>query len=1386
MRDIATLSKAKQVLLARLLSSGASGAHPLSHGQERLWYLEQLRPGHHSYNIPIAARFTGRLDVSAAERAINEVIRRHDSLRTVFVAIAGEPFQIVRADAAITLTVIDRAQLGGAQRDPAAVAGAEDDDVVRAFVTREAQAPFTLSEAPLLRAKLLRLAPERHVLVLILHHIIADGWSLGVLGREIATLYTDLVSGREPSLPPLALQYPQVSAQQRKALRGPRLSALLSYWGEQMRGSEELLPLPTDHPRPAVQAFRGVRRLVPMSAALTAAVRALCENQGVTLFMATMAAFQLLLHRYGAGDDIVVGTPVANRTRVETEALIGFFVNMLVMRTSCAGDPPFTELLRRARRTALGAYDHQDLPFEVLVRELQPRRFLSHQPIFQVMFALQNTPLEPVRLPGVTMEPIEVDNGTAKFDLSLSIAARGDGLVQVWEYDSELFEDATIDRMAEHYGNVLSAVCAEPALPVSRVPVLSASEREQITQGWNRTESAFDESLCAHQRFEAQARATPDAVAATSEGAHLSYAALDRRCNRLAHLLRQRGVARGDMVGVFLDRSVEMLVALFAIHKAGGAYVPLDPADPPARLAFMLRDTGVDVVVSTRERAPALPAGAAEVVCVDAEDELAAYDERAPVVTRVLLAGEALPAELLLRLRRTSQAALYNVYGPTEASVYATWWRCPDDWQGGPVPIGRPLPNVTALVLDRYGAPVPQGVPGELHIGGKGLARGYLNDPETSDEKFIASPLGTGERLYRTGDVVRYLPGGDIEFLGRVDHQVKVRGVRIELGEIEAVLAASPAVKQVTATVVERVGGDKQLAAYVVPGADLSSLTQEQVGFGHLIDTWRSVWAETYSGASAAAGDPELNTVGWRSSFTGEPIPQAEMRDWLDATVARIRALRPRRILEIGCGTGMLLLRLAPGCETYVGTDFSSQVVSDLGAVVAQRALPGVRLMCRGADDLSGLDDAGFDVIILNSVIQYFPGPAYLATVLQGAARLVADGGAIFVGDVRSRALLEAFHTALRLGRAEDAHAHEVRALVAQAVREERELAVSPAWFDDLAARTPRMQRVHAEPKAGRNHNELEHYRYDAVIHVGTAAAEALAPAWRELGDDAQPLASLRAALEDGEGAIGVRGLVNPRLLTEVVAWEAIGAVTEPRPVAELVSEAQARAEARRARAVHPEDVYALARELGWGCQLSLRRGARDGSYDAAFYRLDPGHVDQAPPAIAFDTAVADAGADLSSAPQRAAALHRLVPTLRARLRAELPSYMLPSSIVVLDELPLTPSGKVDRALLPTMTTAHSARARYAPPRTALERQVCQIWQELLRLERVGIDDKFFEIGGDSLTVVRLYHKLDQEFPGRFSVALLFDHSTVRSICALVSDDDDGGASGEAVEGIEL
>jgi aspartate racemase len=937
---LAALSPEKRALLeARLIGKKNPFEEPrgeqsspapleLSFAQKSIWFLDRLEPQSAFYSIPQAMRIKGKLNVEALRKSFQTVIARHKVLRTQIFVEDGQPQPRIASGDEFHLPIVSVA--------------ADERENVRDMIDDEAKRPFDLEKDLMLRARLLRLNEREHILLLTVHHIASDLWSFRVLYRELAAFYEAFDRNTEPNLPALPFQYSDFARSQREFLESKNCQAQIEFWRQQLAGDLPELNLPSDHPRPKTQRFRGARQQVRISKEISDALKSLSQKEGVTLFITLFAAFQTLLHRYSGQNDMIIGSPFGGRNRFETEDLIGYFLNTLALRTDLSGDPSFRELLRRSRDTVLGAFSHREIPFEKLVDELRLPRNGNQNPVFQNIFQFQPGGVPILELAGTEVELLESESGTSKMDLIFTLAEDRDGLTGNLEYNTDLFEAITIERMLNHYKRLLRSVLKNPSQKISELELLDDSENEQVVAVWNKTATDYPRNKTIHRLFEEQVAKAPGAIALAFGAQELAYRELNNRANRLARHLVECGVKNDSPVGICLDRSPELIIGILAILKAGGAYVPLDSNLPKERLQLMLDDAAVSIVVTDKDfsfskarkvhpqnfsdadadlgtamrnvgcspenlayimftsgstgkpKGVAVPHRAVvrlvketNFMTFSAEDvflqfapvsfdastleiwgallngaklvihppELPSLEELGEAlrenkittlwltaglfhemvehhieslrgIKQLLAGGDVLSVSHVKKvLEKFPACQLINGYGPTENTTFTCCYPVPKNWNGQrSVPIGKPISNTQVFILDRYLRPAPIGVPGELFIGGDGLARGYLNAPDLNAEKFITSPFHPDQRLYKTGDNARWLADGNLEFLGRLDHQVKIRGFRIELGEIESAISNHPAVRQSVVVARENSALDKQLLAYFTtePGVSLA------------------------------------------------------------------------------------------------------------------------------------------------------------------------------------------------------------------------------------------------------------------------------------------------------------------------------------------------------------------------------------------------------------------------------------------------------------------------------------------------------------------------------------------------------------------------------------
>ncbi|MCG8620153.1 MAG: amino acid adenylation domain-containing protein, partial [Desulfobacterales bacterium] len=1450
---------------------GDADRERLSFAQERLWFLDQLVSGNPFYNMGLALHIDGDLNRDVLTDAFNEIIRRHETLRTGFYATRGIPAQRIHDARTIVLPLMDLSGIPEAQQ------GRE----IRGILRTATEEVFDLSEPPLLRACLIRMGKTRHILSVTMHHIISDGWSMGVFNRELSLIYTALLKGNRIPLPALPVQYADFAAWQRRQLTGEILENQLNYWRRHLDG---LLPLNllTDKPRPSEASYRGDRVVFRISAELTAGIKALGKDAGCSLFMTLLAGFSVLLSRYTGQADIAVGSPIAGRTQTETESLIGFFVNTLVMRTDLSGAPTFRDVLGRVRKTALSAYAHQDLPFEQIVSELAPERDVSRNPLVQVVLALQNAPMDEMSIEGLAVRPAKYGHVTVRMDMEVHLWEFEGELLGSLLYCTDLFERETVQRLADHFVHLLGDAAADPDTRIGDLRLTRRSDTQRLQAQWNDTAADYPLDTCIHHLFEAQAQAAPDAVAVAVDDKQVSYGELNRRADILAGHLLALGVGPDDIVGVCMVRSPEMITGILGVLKAGGAYLPIDPDTPAERQAYMLADAGAGVIVTQKQLAVGIPDGCRVLPIEDAAQPSerclpssrqvhpgnlayviytsgstgrpkgvglahrglvnlscwhrqqfgitggdrasmmanAGFDASVwelwpyliagarvmPVPSDIVLSPEGLQAFLIShgisisflptplaeqllkltweediplrtlltggdRLRHHPDKKLpftvVNNYGPTENTVVATSGIVRFDTLASRLPdIGTPIDNTKVYILDTGLNSVPVGVPGELYLSGEGLARGYLGRADLTAAQFIPNPFDApGDRLYRTGDLVRRLSDGRIEFLDRMDYQVKIRGFRIELGEIEAVLSDFREVDVAAVAVGEEDSGAQCLVAYVVPGDDGENDGQWRSDH---IDKWQQLYEETYGDGSAEppTGEPgnsdaSFNITGWNSSFTGRAIPEAQMQEGVDNTVDRICSLAPDRVLEIGCGTGLLLSRIAPSCSDYLATDFSKAALDNVGRIIEdQPSLGHVRLLRREADNFEGMETGVFDGVVLNSVVQYFPDVNYLVKVIEGAVGMVRPGGFIFIGDVRDYSRLATFHTAVQMAQASDTAALNVlRRQIGGKIARENELLLAPSFFSRIRQHCPEISRVETLHKQGQYHNELTMFRYDAVLHIGDDARPADVQ-WLDWERDGLSLADLRRLMAGSPDPTGVRHVPNARTEAAFRTEKLLGQGANDSET--MVGTLREQIQMQGVQGIDPQSLWDAGTELGCRVAVLCSESQRPDTFDVIFSSSrEPIVTDR----VSHTPRAADTWGDYANNPLQGKVNTGRISGLQDRLRNILPAYMIPSRFVILEDMPLTASGKIDRKALPGLDQKVLSQG-YTPPGTPVQEILASVWAKVLGLPAVGIHDNFFELGGHSLLATQVISRVNTLLGVEVSVRDLFEGPTIETFAA--------------------
>jgi amino acid adenylation domain-containing protein len=1409
---------------------------PLSFAQQRLWFIHKLEGKSATYNIPMTLRFSGHVDPDALEQAFRDVVARHETLRTVFPEIDGNPRQLVVPP--------DEARAGWET-------GELDEEGLPGALASAARYAFDLATEVPVRGWWFRIGPADSVVLILAHHIACDGWSMGLMARDLMTAYDARRQGQAPAWRPLPVQYADYTLWQRQLLgdeaeSGSVFGQQAGYWQRQLAELPDQISLPADRPRPPRPSGKGDLLELSLDAELHQGVARLARRRGATVFMVLHASMAALLTRMGAGTDIPLGSPIAARTDEALEDLIGHFPNNLVLRIDTSGDPAFTELIDRVRRVDLEAYAHQDVPFEYLVELLKPVRSTAHHPLFQVVLAPLYLPQDEFDLPDLVVRPMVLGTSTARIDLLVAVSERHDdgapaGLTGGVEYSTDLFDRGTVEALVARWIELLRQLVAEPDRTIGQVDLLTDAERARLIKH-NHTGQPIPKATLA-EMFEAQAARDPGAPALQRGDDLLTYGQLNTRANQLAHWLVERGVGPEKRVALLLPPSVDLVVAILATLKAGGAYVPIDPHYPAERRALMLDDSapvltlevlpadtgrypdttpvvagrsasnaaymiytsgstgkpkgvvvphaGMAMVAATQAQRcgirpdcrvlqilpPSFDASVWQVVLafaagatlvlpdvdhvllgpelgqlmLDTETThvamspsmLAAVPEsfadRLTQLESIVLGGEICPPPLAARWSHGRQVV--NAYGPTECTIITTLSE--NLVSDSVAPIGRPVVNTGVHLLDERLRLVPPGVPGEMYVAGPGVTRGYHGRLALTAERFVANPFDAdGSRMYRTGDLARRSADGQLEYLGRVDTQVKVRGFRIEPAEVESVLRAFPGVTQAAVVVREETSDDRRLVGYVVPGIAASAARVQ----AH-VEEWRQMYEQIDDDPKTVAWGEDFS--GWQSSYAGEPIPVDQMRAWRAAAVAQVMRHSPRRVLELGVGSGLLLSQIAEHVDEYWGTDLSALVIERLRTEVERVGLgERTRLSCRPADDVTDLPAGYFDTIVLNSVVQYFPDAGYLDRVLSQALDLLAPGGRIVVGDVRYANSLRVLRAVLQGVRQPREPQAMSRAAVEQAVLMEEELVVDPEWFTRWAGEHA-IGAVDIQLKSGRAHNELTRHRYEVVLHKEPVEplrlTEVPVVVW---GRDITDLDGLEQWFRSNEAArVRITAIPNARLVDEVAIAREMSVITAP---------------AVEGPAMDPEVLRDWAVQQGWGVLVTWSTDAVD-CFDAVLL------ADGLPAGQAVTGVFLPAprpGRALANDPAGAREVGRLLAALGDHLREQLPDYMVPAALVALPEIPLTRNGKLDHRALPAPDYAGKPAGR--PAGTPQEEVLCRLFAEVLGVSSVGADDDFFALGGYSLLVTRLVSRIQEELGVEMPIRNVFQSPTAAQLAAHV------------------
>lgn len=1452
-----------------LLAVRSSNLLPLSFAQKRLWLLEQLEPNSALYNMFIAFELHGNLDISALNLAFITLIKRHESFRTAFIVQAGQPYQLISADVSFNLRVEQTENL--------------TEQEINRLTYCEAQKPFDFNTAPLLRVRVLARTSINYILMICVHHIIHDGWSFNILCKELNLLYAAYASKNLPNLPPLDWQYADFSQWQQQSLDTHKLQKLLYYWTGQLTGFSPI-EFPADYSKSSksIKNYQGARIPFVIAPEHLVQVKKLAQCEQTTLYSVLFSMFAVLIGRYSAQEDLVIGTPISGRHYPNVEKIIGFFINILILRTDLSGNPTFLDFLQRNKKVILDSYQYQDLPFESLVAALNPTRVSVENPLVKIMFIFQNYPTISLQLTGIKSKRIFSDNESllladyesAKVDFSFYIQETSQGLQGLIEYNTQLFATHTIEQFIVHFQTLLTSIINNPQERIAHLALLDERTRVQLLSQANQKIYPLNQSLCV--LFQKQVEQIPNHIAVSLNKKSLTYQQLNVASNQLAHYLVTLGVQRRVLVGIYLERGFELIISILAILKTGAAYVCIDPNYPEQRAHFLIRDCQPHIIVSNSEYHTTLceqlkrqfdlqsigvidldqaqtmimhqpinnlniktcpndlvyiiytsgstgtpkavlieQAGVVNMACAQI-DELGilpsdrilqfarfTFDAFVWELFGALLAGaqlcliskdvrlvgnellvvlqsehisiatltpsvlDTLPCEALPNLRLLVLAGeqcsvstikkwhknrKFIAYGPTEGTVCSSLLKEVD--LKYPLSIGVPFPNIEIYLLDTYLQLVPPGIPGEICLGGIGVARGYLKRDELTQERFVTCLIGNQmRRIYRTGDRGKWV-NGHLEYHGRMDtSQIKLRGVRIELDEIKQEVLKHPAIEN-TVILVQ----DQHLVAYLV--AKATAINSESIYAPHpeeQIQHWEFLYEDLYKQLRTTTA-LNFNYLGWNSSYTKQPFLEEEMQEWVDHTVQRILALKPERVLEIGCGAGLLMTRIAPYCRNYTATDFSSAAINYLKKLTQRLALSTkIQLLHRPAHVFDENEYAAYDVIIINSVIQYFPDLAHLIKVLEGAMHCTRLGGKIFIGDVRSLVHLEALHGSIILNSAQNTLTYsQWRASLFEKIQREEELAIDSRFFEQFAQSHPLLDCAVTQIRRGKYQNELTQFRYDVILYTRSATPiSKVQVVWSSWGKQFNTLQNIRDYLAKNVDHLAIRAIPNRRIENIVTVLDKTQTHEHLDP--SILKTIQSN------DIPDPETFALLSEQLGyqfiatWSKQDALR------CIDIIFFRgLEAACFIERDILTTARKSTIKNWLQYANQPQTAKIRQNILIDLRNQIKKSLPDYMIPK-LTFIEKIPLTSHGKFDSSQLPKIHYQTQNEFLHLPI-TEFEKALVVLWKRVLQIDSLSINDNFFAIGGESLTAAELIAAINQRFEIKLPVKAIWDAPTIKKL----------------------
>lgn len=1430
-----------------------------------------------AYNESLSLKLSGSFNYNAIVKAANAVVARHGSLRATFIE-EGVKMRIANS------TTIDVPLI-----DISNISEAEQQAHLNEIIGEDVAAPFDLPNGPLFDVKVVKLSEQLHYVIITAHHIVCDGWSMGIVMQDISTFYNQIVTGKVVKLED-AIQFDDYVANEIDFEASPEYQATEQFWLSLFKDYNQVFELPTDKPRPALRSYNAKRIDCALNENVISQLRKAGGQLGCSLINTLIAAYEIFLFRLTKQPDIILGLPSAGQAVTDNYSLVGHCVNLLPLKTHVDGKLTFTEYLIARKKSLFDAFENQRYTFGTLIKKLNVPRDPSRIPLVPVAFNADLGLADGVAFENLNMELFSNPRSFENFEIFFNISGQNNQLVIECTYNTDLYDEELMQNRLHEFSFLLDQLAADMKIIINSIQLLPDIE-QNILQQWNETSNKDYLTGTIQSLFENQVKRTPDNAAVEYKGTTYTYAQVDALANRIANYFTQSGLKQGQIVGLFINRSANIPIAMLGILKAGGVYLPIDPDFPIDRIEYMISNSGLHYMISENDviknlqfkinhvlltdnwedelptnniqpidtynekelayirytsGSTGLPKGVmvynaslvnlinsfidttgftatdillavttvsfdiAELemymplltggkIVIAAKDESAdprslmkyltksgiTYMQATPVTWRMLIeagwqtsklnvlcGGEALPVELAQQLAARA-TNVYNVYGPTETTVWSSVHKLPttEEILNEGVKIGRPIANTTFYILDPQLNKVPIGVEGEIYIGGAGLAKGYLNRDDLTTERFIPSPFSDsqGQFIYKTGDIGRFNKNGNLECTGRSDFQVKVRGFRIELGEIETAINQIPEVSNVAVITMPDKNKENQLFAYVTEH-ELKSKS----GDNH-VNNWREKWDLIYDAGIKAIENQDVKSrkldTAIAQQISGNEAIEVEVNEWLEQTIERIEQLKPKRVYEIGCGAGQVLFRIAPLCQYYVASDYAQAALDELKLKINadSQAYQNVTLQLATADDFTLIND-GFDCIIINSVVQYFPNAAYLENVLTKCLNALAPGGCVFIGDVQSNMLIEMHHTHEQLHRIDIRQpVARLKRLIQNRIQNELELAIDIEYFEAIRLKYPMYNFAKYLMRKGRIFNETTKYHYDVVLFKETIPLP-INLSYHPFNNDFD-LQFLSDNLKQNQ-PFGIKNIPNKRLIKDKTALDLIEHSTDDLNCGIIIEQLF-----NLPQSIDPQNLFELAAESGFVAEIYWTDRIGQSSYDVAFIpksfysfncNTQPRYV-----AIPVDLTALD---NAANAPYKADQNQELINKIKQQLEKTLPHYMLPVAYKVLDKMPLTNNGKIDRNALPEIEVETRQNTQtHIEPTTETEKMLALVWEKLLNITHVGLNDNFFELGGHSIIAVRLMIEIEYLKKIRLPLAVLFTNPTLVQLAQVI----DNEASGE-------